>query len=80
LDSKGYTPEGNTVILDEHAAKSENEVNINEKTAEDNTKSGTQQEKHNIFTSNCIQMYWLFFMVPFAIDLSIVIKPMCKIK
>jgi hypothetical protein len=42
LDSKGYTPEGNTVILDEHAAKSENEVNINEKTAEDNTKSGTQ--------------------------------------
>ena len=42
LDSKGYTPEGNTVILDEHAAKSENEVTINEKTAEDNTKSGTQ--------------------------------------
>jgi CobQ-like glutamine amidotransferase family enzyme len=36
LDGKGYTPEGNTVILDEHAAKSENEVTINEKTAEDN--------------------------------------------
>ena len=32
MDGKGYTPEGNKVILDEHAAKSENEVNINEKT------------------------------------------------
>ena len=37
MDGKGYTPEGDKVI-----AKSENEVNINEKTAEDNTKSGTQ--------------------------------------
>lgn len=42
LDSKVYTTEGDKVIVDEHAAKSENEVNINEKTAEDNTKSGTQ--------------------------------------
>jgi len=42
LDTKGFTPEGDNVIVDEHAAKSENEVNINEKTAEDNTKSGTQ--------------------------------------
>ena len=42
LDGKGYTPEGDNVILDEDAAKSENEVIINEKIAEDITKSGTQ--------------------------------------
>ena len=41
LDGKGYTPEGDNVILDEDAEKSENEVIINEKIAEDNTKSGS---------------------------------------
>lgn len=73
LDGKGYTPEGDDVIMDEHAAKSGNEVNINEKTAEVNTKSGTQATskketstttQHNRSTSKPVQKIPMVTLVP----------------